>query len=80
MLLNPKYFYGENFSTHPEVRKGLYVYMARMSPDGGERAQANVDLGANKNKLGEFGTDLAMKTIDSRTPGISCLSYVIQAV
>jgi len=22
--LSPKYFYGENFSTHPEVRRGLY--------------------------------------------------------
>ena len=53
------------------------MYMARMSPDGGERAQANVDLGANKNKLREFGTNLAMKTIGSRTPSISCLSFVI---
>jgi len=50
--------------------------MARMIPDVGERAQDDVDLDAYKNKLVELGTDLAMKTIGSRTPGISCLRFV----
>jgi len=54
--LSPKYFYGENFSTHPEVRRGLYERMARMIPNVAERAQDDVDLDAYRNNLGEFGT------------------------
>ena len=61
---------------HPMVEKSLYECMARMILDVGERAQADVDLDAYKNKLREFGTDLAMKTIGSRTPDISCLRFV----
>jgi len=49
--LNLKYFYGESFSTHLEVRRGLYECMARMTLDVGERAQVDVDLDAYKNKL-----------------------------
>ena len=62
-FLNLTCFYGENFSTHPKVRKGLYECMARMILDVGERAQANIDLDAYRNKLEEFGTDLAMKLL-----------------
>jgi len=58
------------------VRKGLYECMAHMILDVGERSQADVYLDAYKNKLGEFGIDLAMKTIGSHTLGISCLSFV----
>ena len=50
--------------------------MAHMFPDVDERAQVDVDLDVYKNKLGEFGTDLSLKTIGSRTPGISCLRFV----
>ena len=51
--------------------------MARMILDVGERAQANIDLDAYRNKLEEFGTDLAMKTIGSSTLSINCLSFVL---
>ncbi|XP_020274987.1 uncharacterized protein LOC109849556 [Asparagus officinalis] len=65
--LNPKYFYGDKFSKHPEVRKGLIECMARMIPDVAERAEADYELDAYKERLGEFGSEMAQRTLAFRS-------------
>ena len=49
--------------------------MSRVIPDVAERAHADVDLYAYKNKFGEYGNDLALKTISSHTPMYQLLKF-----
>ena len=69
-FLNPRCFYSENFSNDAEVRRGLRECMQRMIPDIREYAQADVELDSYKQKLGEFGSQLAQMTLNARSPGI----------
>lgn len=71
--INPKKIYGDKFTEDLEVKKGLRLCMCRMIPDEDERALADCELDAYREKLGEFGTSMAQKTISNRTPGINLL-------
>ena len=69
-FLNPRCFYSENFINDAEVRRGLRECMQGMIPDVREYAQTDVKLDSYKQKLGEFGSQLAQMTLNARSPGI----------
>jgi len=58
------------------MRRDFYECMAHMILDIAETAQTVSDLDPYKNKLWEFGIDLALRTTSSRTPSINRLNLV----
>ena len=61
--LNPQLWYGDKFSNVDEVRKGLFKCMDMML-DYQERLKVDIQLDSFDQKIGEFGSRIA---IDSRT-------------
>ena len=64
------------FSKYPKVKKSLHGCMSCKIPDISDRVQADVELDSYKDKLRRFGSELAQRTISSRSPGINFLELM----
>ncbi|KAK0582738.1 hypothetical protein LWI29_029002 [Acer saccharum] len=67
-FMNPQFQYSDNFSTHSEIRSGLYQVMDKLIVDLEERELANTQLDAFVDKRGIFGYPIAQSTIKKRSP------------
>ncbi|KAK2664975.1 hypothetical protein Ddye_003549 [Dipteronia dyeriana] len=67
-FMNPQFQYSDDFSTHSELRSGLYQVMDKLIVDLEERELANIQLDAFVDKKGVFGYSIAQSTINKRSP------------
>ncbi|XP_057779563.1 uncharacterized protein LOC130998147 [Salvia miltiorrhiza] len=67
-FLNPRFQYGENFSKHPEIKKGLLCCMEKLIPPA-DQLQADLQLDNFRSCDGLFGRYAALESFKTRTPG-----------
>ncbi|CAH9125516.1 unnamed protein product [Cuscuta epithymum] len=73
--LNPQMQYSPNFKADFEVKKGLYDCITRMVADVEVQAKIDIQLDDFKKRANLFGTPLARKTLDKKSPSDWWESY-----
>lgn len=68
-FLNPHFQYEDNFSTHFEIKSGLYICMDKLITDPVEREKADLQLDVFRRREGMFGYSQAKLTCKKRSPG-----------
>ncbi|CAH9086040.1 unnamed protein product [Cuscuta europaea] len=66
--LNPRFKWEDDFSTHVEVKKGLYACMERLISDSSDFNQADAQMDEYRYKRGLFGMRAAQNSYKTRPP------------
>nr|GMC95500.1 HAT, C-terminal dimerization domain containing protein [Ipomoea batatas] len=66
--LNPRCHYSPDFSTHPEIKLGLFHCLEKLIPNRDDMEKANLQCNAFHSREGFFGLAQAKNTVYKRTP------------
>nr|GMC48806.1 uncharacterized protein LOC109165229 [Ipomoea batatas] len=67
--LNPRCHYSPDFSTHPEIKLGLFHCLDKLIPNRDDMEKAYLQCSAFHSREGFFGLAQAKNTVHKRTPG-----------
>nr|GLL27043.1 uncharacterized protein LOC109165229 [Ipomoea trifida] len=66
--LNPRCHYSPDFSTHPEIKLGLFHCLDKLIPNRDDMEKADLQCSAFHSREGFFGLAQAKNTVYKRTP------------
>ncbi|XP_031131697.1 uncharacterized protein LOC116033083 [Ipomoea triloba] len=66
--LNPRCHYSPDFSTHPEIKLGLFHCLDKLIPNRDDMDKADLQCSAFHSREGFFGLSQAKSTVHKRTP------------
>nr|GMC52846.1 HAT, C-terminal dimerization domain containing protein [Ipomoea batatas]GMC52848.1 HAT, C-terminal dimerization domain containing protein [Ipomoea batatas]GMC78242.1 HAT, C-terminal dimerization domain containing protein [Ipomoea batatas] len=66
--LNPRCHYSPDFSTHPEIKLGLFHCLDKLIPNRDDMEKADLQCSAFHRREGFFGLAQAKNTVHKRTP------------
>ncbi|XP_031121045.1 uncharacterized protein LOC116024293 [Ipomoea triloba] len=66
--LNPRCHYSPDFSTHPEIKLGLFHYLDELIPNRDDMEKADLQCNAFHSREGFFGLSQAKSIVHKRTP------------
>ncbi|GFQ02113.1 hypothetical protein PHJA_002355200 [Phtheirospermum japonicum] len=66
--LNPRFQYDNGFSSHVEVKSGLYACLEKLIPNESDREKADLQLDFFHKRDGLFGCSLVRSSCKKRSP------------